>query len=439
MTLLDLTPRATSADRVSTLPVVIIGAGPIGLAAAANLVERGIDFVVYESGDQIAASVRSWGHTRLFSPWKHLVDPASVRLLSAAQGWEVPDPERAPTGAELVGSYLAPLAALPEIASRVRLGVEVLGVTKEGMDRTRTRARAATPFSVRIRTADGLVEDVAGRAVIDASGTYLSPNSLSSSGLELLGMAEIADAVTPALPDVLGRDRARFAGRHTTVVGAGHSAANTLLALARLAEDEPGTTVTWLIRNAQAVRVTSSADDELADRARLGSRVDQAVADGGITVIDGFEIIRARRTDDRVELVGHRRGEVVEHATDVVVNATGFRPNLDMLREIRLELDEIVEAPKRLAPLIDPNVHSCGTVEPHGFRELTHPEQGFFIVGMKSYGRAPTFLLATGYEQVRSVAAWLAGDVDSASQVELVLPATGVCSTDLGGGSSCCS
>ncbi len=439
MTLLDLTPRATSADRVSTLPVVIIGAGPIGLAAAAHLVERGIDFVVYESGDQIAASVRSWGHTRLFSPWKHLVDPASVRLLSAAQGWEVPDPERAPTGAELVDSYLAPLAALAEIASRVRLGVEVLGVTKEGMDRTRTRARAATPFSVRIRTADGLVEDVAGRAVIDASGTYLSPNSLSSSGLELLGMAEIADAVTTALPDVLGRDRARFAGRHTTVVGAGHSAANTLLALARLAEDEPGTTVTWLIRNAQAVRVTSSADDELADRARLGSRVDQAVADGRITVIDGFEVIRARRTDDRVELVGHRRGEVVEHATDVVVNATGFRPNLDMLREIRLELDEIVEAPKRLAPLIDPNVHSCGTVEPHGFRELTHPEQGFFIVGMKSYGRAPTFLLATGYEQVRSVTAWLAGDVDSASQVELVLPATGVCSTDLGGGSSCCS
>lgn len=440
MTLLDLTPRAARADRVATLPVVIIGAGPIGLAAAANLVERGIDFVVYESGAEIAASVRSWGHTRLFSPWKHLVDPASVRLLAAATGWELPDPERAPTGAELVERYVAPLAALPEISSRVRLGVEVLGVTREGMDRTRTRARAATPFSVRIRTAGGLVEDVAGRAVIDASGTYLSPNSLSSSGLELLGMADIEDAVTPALPDVLGRDRDRFAGRHATVVGAGHSAANTLLGLAELAKEEPDTTVTWLIRNAQAVRVSSSADDELADRARLGSRVDQAVADGRITVLDGFEIIRARRSGGQVELVGHRRGEVVEHTTDIVVNATGFRPNLEMLREIRLELDEIVEAPKRLAPLIDPNVHSCGTVEPHGFRELTHPEHGFFIVGMKSYGRAPTFLLATGYEQVRSVTAWLAGDTASASNVELVLPATGVCSTDLGdGASSCCS
>jgi hypothetical protein len=221
--------------------------------------------------------------------------------------------------------------------------------------------------------------------------------------------------------------------------GPGHSAANTLLGLVELARQEPGTEVTWLIRNAQAVRVSSSADDELADRARLGSRVDRAVADGWITVRDGFEIIRAQRRSDGVELIGHRHGEVVTHATDIVVNATGFRPDLRMLREIRLDLDDIVEAPKRLAPLIDPNVHSCGTVEPHGFRELTHPEKGFFIVGMKSYGRAPTFLLATGYEQVRSVAAWLAGDTAAASNVELVLPATGVCSTDATVGSGCCA
>ena len=128
--------------------------------------------------------------------------------------------------------------------------------------------------------------------MIDASGTYRSPNSLSSSGLELLGMAEIADRVAPALPDVLGRDRARFAGRHTTVVGAGHSAANTLLGLVELAREEPGTTVTWLIRNANAVRVSSSADDELADRAALGGRVERAVVAGSIEVVDGFEIIR---------------------------------------------------------------------------------------------------------------------------------------------------
>jgi thioredoxin reductase len=438
VTLLDLTPRAAESDRLATLPVAIIGAGPIGLAAAAQLAERRIDFVVFEAGDQAAASMREWGHIRLFSPWRHLVDPASRRLLEA-QGWELPDPERAPTGAELVEEYLAPLAALDPIASRLRTGVEVVGVTREGMDRTRTRGRFATPFALRIRTGDGEIQDVAARAVIDASGTYRSPNPLSSGGLDLLGMPEIADRVTTALPDVLGRDRALFAGRHTTVVGAGHSAANTLLALVSLARDEPGTTVTWLIRNAQAVRVSSSADDELADRAQLGSRVDRAVAAGLIEVVDGFEIIRARRSPDGVELVGSRRGEVATHHTDLVVNATGFRPDLGMLREIRLELDDVVEAPKRLAPLIDPNVHSCGTVEPHGFRELTHPEKGFFIVGMKSYGRAPTFLLATGYEQVRSVTAWLAGDTIAAANVELVLPATGVCSTGLADEAGCCS
>ncbi len=437
MTLLDITPRTTRADRLATLPVAIIGAGPIGLAAAANLADRGIDFVLFEAGDDIAASIRSWGHTRLFSPWKHLVDPVSRRMLEAS-GWQMPNPERAPNGTDLVEQYLLPLSQLPQIASRIRIGVEVTAVAREGMDRTRTRSRKVTPFVLRVRDANG-VDELVARAVIDASGTYRTPNPLSSNGLGLLGMEEIADAVAPALPDVLGRDRALFAGRRVTVVGAGHSAANTLLALIELARTEPETRVTWMIRNAKAVRVSSSPDDELADRAALGSRVDRAVADGRIELVDGFEIIRARRVVDGVELVGQRRGEVVTHETDVVVNATGFRPDLDMLREMRIELDDIVEAPKRLAPLIDPNVHSCGTVEPHGFRELTHPEHGFFIVGMKSYGRAPTFLLATGYEQVRSVTAWIAGDVAAASAVELVLPATGVCSTDVGGGSNCCS
>jgi hypothetical protein len=233
------------------------------------------------------------------------------------------------------------------------------------------------------------------------------------------------------LPDVLGRDRVRFAGRHTTVVGAGHSAANTLLALAELAEQEPGTRITWLIRNASAVRVTSSDDDELVARATIGRRVDRLVASGRIEVVDRFETVRLGRTDAGVRLYGLRGDDLVEHETDLVVNATGFRPNLDMLREVRLELDEIVQAPKRLAPLIDPNVHTCGTVEPHGFAELEHPEPGFFLAGMKSYGRAPTFLLATGYEQVRSITAWIAGDEAAARNVQLVLPATGVCSTSL--------
>jgi thioredoxin reductase len=439
MTLIDLTAPVVRSNRLDGLPVAIIGAGPIGLAAAANLVERGIDFVIYETGDAVANTIDKWAHIRFFSPWRHAVDPASRRLLEAA-GWTAPADTALPTGGKLIEEYLRPLSQLPQIAGRTRTGVTVTAVSREGMDRTRTPGRADTPFLLRIADASGSLEEVTARAVIDASGTYLSPNSLASTGLEPLGLPEVADRVSHALPDVLGRERARFAGKHTTVVGAGHSAANTLLNLAALAREEPGTRITWLIRNASAVRVSASPDDELAARAAIGSRVERLVAAGLIDQIDRFEIVRLDRATGGVRLVGHRNGELVEHDTDVVVNATGFRPNLDMLREVRLELDEIVEAPKRLAPLIDPNVHSCGTVAPHGFAELQQPEPNFFLAGMKSYGRAPTFLLATGYEQVRSITAWIAGDVAAASRVELALPATGVCSSSAPtAGGSCCS
>ncbi|WP_295122261.1 NAD(P)-binding domain-containing protein [uncultured Leifsonia sp.] len=434
MTLVDLTTPAARSRRLDGLPVAIIGAGPIGLAAAANLIERGIDFIVYESGADAGSSIQKWAHIRFFSPWRHLVDPASRRLLEAA-GWTAPEATGLPTGGEFVAAYLEPLSKLDAIASRIRYGATVDAVSREGMDRTRSAGRAETPFLLRITDADG-VQEVTARAIVDASGTYLTPNGLASSGLDPLGLPAVAEHVSHALPDVLGQERDRFAGKRVTVVGAGHSAANTLLNLAALKREVPQTQITWLIRNAGAVRVTASEDDELIARAAIGKRVDRLIETGAIQQLDRFEILRLAPIGAGVRLIGQRAGELVEHDTDVVVNATGFRPNLDMLREIRLELDDIVEAPARLAPLIDPNVHSCGTVEPHGFAELQQPEPNFFLAGMKSYGRAPTFLLATGYEQVRSITAYLAGDIASATNVELALPATGVCST---GSSSCCS
>ncbi len=438
MTLIELAAPTERDARLGGLPVAIIGAGPVGLAAAANLAERGIDFVVYEAGTSVAASIRSWGHIRLFSPWKHVIDPAARRLLEAS-GWAQPRyQDKAPSGAELVEHYLMPLAALPAIAPQLRLGVTVDAVTRQGMDRTRSANRATTPFELRLRGADGIVTAVTARAVIDASGTYRTSNSLGSNGLDPVGLAGVAEHVHSALPDVLGADRRTFAGRHITVVGAGHSAANTLINLSTLIQTEPATTVTWVIRNAAAVRVFTADDDELSGRASLGAKVRKLVDFGVISVVDGFEIVGVNRAGARVDVVGNRNGGLEHITTDLIVNATGFRPHLDMLREVRLDLDEVVEAPRRLAPLIDPNLHSCGTVEPHGFAELQQPEPNFFLAGMKSYGRAPTFLLATGYEQVRSIVAYLAGDLEAARNVELVLPATGVCSTDTTA-ASCCS
>ncbi|MET3767754.1 thioredoxin reductase [Marisediminicola sp. UYEF4] len=443
MTLRELSRPVLRTPLLGGLPVAIIGAGPVGLAAAAHLFERGIDFRIYEAGASAANSVAAWKHVRLFSPWRFLIDPAARRLL-ATTDWVEPDADRLPAGAELIERYLAPLASLETVASRTHTRSTVVSVSRQGMDRTRSAGRSTTPFVLRIRTGAELKE-VTASAVIDASGTYASPNGLSSNGLEPLGADRIAGQLVHALPDVLGTDRARFAGRHTTVVGAGHSAANTLIALAKLARGEPATRVTWVVRRSGAARVSASPDDDLQGRASIGARVAALVADGEVALVDRFEIARLRPAGSspggEVVIVGIRRGEPFEIATDNIVGATGFRPDLSMLREIRLDLDDIVEAPRRLAPMIDPNLHSCGTAPPHGFVELRHPEPNFFIVGMKSYGRAPTFLLGTGYEQVRSIVAWLSGDVAAATAVQLVLPATGVCSTDDAGGSGggCCA
>ena len=422
---------------LSDLPVAVIGSGPVGLAAAAHLLERGLTPVIFEAGSSPAAAVSSWGHVRLFSPWQYDVDAAARRLL-AGTGWQEPDAQSLPTGNELVEEYLRPLAAVPALEAVLRLNSEVLAVTREGLDKTRTGGRESAPFLLRVREASGSVTDHRVRAVIDASGTWNTPNPLGQAGLPAPGEAEAyaAGCITAPLPDVAGRERGRFAGRHVLVVGAGHSAANTLLALGELAELEPATRISWAIRSSSPAGVYGGGDlDGLPARGALGTRLRALVDAGRIELHTSFRIT-GFKTSDSLTVLGSTPAGEMELNVDLLVPATGFRPNLDMLREVRLELDPAVEAPSQLGPLIDPEFHSCGTVEPHGARLLSHPEKDFYIVGMKSYGRAPTFLMATGYEQVRSIAAALAGDREAADKVELVLPETGVCSTDIG--SSCC-
>lgn len=410
-----------SSNSVGQLPVAVIGAGPVGLAAAAQLATRRQPFLLLEAGDRIASSIADWAHVRLFSPWRYNTDPAARDLLTRT-GWTAPDPDHLPTGGELIAGYLAPLAVHPDIAPHIRLGVKVEAVARQGFDKVRTAGREQAPFLLRL--SDGT--ELLARAVIDASGTWRSPNPLGGNGLPAHSEADAiaAGRVFAGMPDVTGTLRSRFAGQTVAVVGAGHSATGTLLALAELAAQEPDTVVHWLVRSPDPSRsYGGGAADALPARGSIGTRVRQLVESGAITVHTGF-FVQEVTADGLVSADGRK----VDAA--VIVNATGARPDFSSGTELRLDLDPILGSTRALAPLIDPNQHSCGTVPPHGYQELAHPEDGFYVVGAKSYGRAPTFLLATGYEQARSVVAALTGDFQAAADVHLELPETGVCSSN---------
>ena len=417
-------------------PVVVIGAGPVGLAAAAHLVERNVPFVVLERGDAVGASVLAWGHVQLFSPWQYCVDAAAERLLQAS-GWQSPPADTFPTGAELVHDYLQPLAALPVMADHIQLGSEVVQVTRHGLSKSDSHGRKERPFAVQVRSADGRETVIQAAAIIDASGTYTNPNPLGASGVPARGESAATAVCVYGIPEVTGADRLRYADKRVAVVGSGHSAFQVILELLALKQSHPTTQITWVIRRSIDALETiygGGANDALPERGALGQRIRAAVVTGQLALVCDWRTDEIAQTETGVVL---RAGERTLAPVDEVIVTTGFRPDVRMLSELRVGLDEIVEAPRALAPHIDPNLHSCGTVPPHGVRELSHPEPGLFVVGMKSYGRAPTFLLLTGYEQVRSVVAALAGDWQAALDVQLVLPETGVCSGPDAG--ACCA
>lgn len=411
-------------DLSTDLPVVVIGAGPAGLAAAAHLHSREVNVLVLEAGSTAGAAVREWGHVRLFSPWSELIDPAAEKLLANA-GWTSPHPNRYPTGADWVGNYLQPLAEA--LGDSVRYATAVTSVTKQSRDRLVSSGRDEAPFTVHVRAESG-AEHIAAAAVVDASGTWTGPNPLGGDGVPAIGEPDVADRINYRMPDLRDSDvRARYAGKHIVVAGTGASAKGALIGLTALAKEELGTRISWLVRRASVGEAfVGSGQDELPERGALGQQARAAVEAGPVTTLNGFRTARITQASDGRLSIDSFDGQVVDNVDEVVV-LTGFRPDLQILSEIRLDLDPVLQAPRELAPLIDPNEHSCGTVYPHGAKELAQPETGFYLVGMKSYGRATSFLALTGFEQARSVAAAIAGDHEAAARVELTLPDTGVC------------
>jgi thioredoxin reductase len=387
------------------LPIAIVGAGPIGLAMAAHLVGCGKPFVVLEAGPEAGHAIRQWQHVRLFTEWESNIDEEAEQLLLGA-GWQAPAGGTIPTGGDLLRDYLVPLSLLPAIQPHLRFRSRVTAVTRRGLDKLKTEKRGERPFLLQVGTADGehLVE---ARAVIDASGTWFANNPLHSADIWTAAELAAADRIRYGLPNVLESERECYAGRTTAVVGSGYSAINVILDLAELRAAEPKTNIKWVVRRDSVDGVlTGTGQDLLLAQGWLGQRLRALVTRGDIEVVTSFRVAKIEATAERVVLTDATDTTLM---ADMVVAATGFRPDLSLFRELRVDIEPVSEAVRGLGALIDLNLHSCYTVPIHGLAELSHAEPDFYVIGIKSYGRAPTFLLKTGYEQARAIAAALFG------------------------------
>lgn len=421
-----------------SLPVAIIGAGPVGLAAAAHLTLRNQPFVLFETGSSVASNVLSWGHIRVFSPWRYNIDKAARQLLSETS-WQSPGETELPTGQALYDLYLKPLAEHVSIEPHIHLESKVLCVGRRNLDKMRTAGRERIPFVLQVLE-NNEVRQYEAKAVIDASGTWHSPNPIGSGGVYAVGELDNAEKIFYGIPDILGRHAKRYKNKSVLVVGAGHSAINAILELDKLKDKYPATAIHWVLRK-QSIREVygGQENDALEARGALGVKIEQLVNEDRVGIYTPFQIHEVLTRDGQLTVIGFQGVDrLALPGIDEIISNTGSRPDFSFLREVRLSIDPSLESVAEIAGLIDPNIHSCGTVRPHGEKDLRHSDKDFYIAGSKSYGRAPTFLMATGYEQVRSIAAAIAGDMEAAHHVALDLPETGVCSTDTAG-TACCS
>ncbi len=405
--------------------LAVVGAGPIGLEAAAAALERGLDVHVFERGE-VGAHLLAWGHVQMFTPWRQNVGPASVRLL-ARNGWTLPPADEHPTGTELAERYLAPLAATPELRARVHTHSQVVHIARRGAlkaEHAGTPARREHPFRLCVRDAGGREQFLHAFSVIDASGVYGAPNWAGTGGIPARGEQYLAPQLSYHCDDVRGLRSERHAGRHTLVIGGGASAATTVTALAALAAEAPGTTVVWATRRAHGHLAGELEHDALPRRAALFAAAhalqqggDPAVTWIGGAEVEGFEFNSATHRY-RVALV--LNGETrVEEVDQVVVN-TGFGPDNSLYRELQVHECWASRGPLNLSAALLAAGQGDGTAAPVADAgTLANPEPDFWILGAKSYARHDTFLLATGYAQVGTV-------MDTLAPTAPTTPATGV-------------
>jgi thioredoxin reductase len=368
--------------------LVVIGAGPVGLAAALGGAARGAEVTLFER-DRVGGSLRRWGETRLYSPLEMNVTDEMLQVLGSAR----PDAQALLTGPEFVEQVLEPVAA--SLGARVVTGHRVLAVGRAGMtrgDHAGHPLRAERPFRLLVEGPSG-ERWVEADAVIDASGTYGNPVRVGAGGLMAPG-----ERAVPVLQDLgaLHAERGRLEGRRVLLVGHGHSAAHGASLLARA-----GSQVTWLVRSPNRHPVVDVANDPLPERHRVVAEANVLAASPppGWIVHRRAQVEWLRPEEGAVRVGFSRGGEAV---VDAVVGLTGYRPDLSLLSELAVQISPVTEGAAGIARALA-DVTDCLSVPAVSARDLASGEPGFYLAGAKSYGRARTFLLRTGYTQLATL------------------------------------
>ena len=375
--------------------IAIIGAGPIGLEAALAARLRGFSFSIYDSGN-IADAVQRWGHVRMFSPFAMNASKLGISVLGQL-GFDVPADDAILTGAEFAKQYLIPLGEFLGAKTKHR----VKAIARDGSckrDHIAEPTRADTRFRLLIETSEGEQHDFAD-LIFDCTGVFSQPNPLGDGGIPALGEAAMRHTIRYGIGDTA--DLSAHAGKRTLVVGGGHSASSVIVALSKLAN----ASITWINKKPGITPCMRIDNDPLPERDNLSATANELVASGQVTFIGGSTVHALHQASSCIRVIlRHHDGSTSEVETDLIIAATGYRPDTSLARELHVQTCWATEGTYPLAAsLLGETGGDCLAVAGFGADTLKHPEPNYFALGMKSYGRSPDFLIRTGREQVESL------------------------------------
>lgn len=399
----------------SSSALTIIGAGPIGLEAAAWAAARNWDVVLFEKNN-IGHHIRQWGHIKLFSPFHmnhsnwgpHLLIRAFPKLI-------LPEESSCISGNEYVSNYLEPLSQLPELSNKIFLETRVIQIGKEDLSKNKYIAedlRLDHPFRILVAQDNSKFIHQT-HAVIDASGVYSSPQFMGSGNIPALGeleaKKEIKTHIHSGIPDILGINRLRFANRKILLVGSGHSAATSLKAFQKLVQETSQTKVLWLSRSRQKNLYDIFVNDPLPDRdalSRLGNSLATKTPNWleylpGSTVQQITSLPQNNQSVFKITVKtdsGYREFEI-----DEIISNVGFMPDNSLYRQLQIHECYATSGPIKLAATLLEESTDCLAHSTQDIETLKNPEPNFFILGNKSYGTNPSFLLSTGIKQIETV------------------------------------